>query len=224
MPCPASRWRSTPNCPPALIDEKTARAPPARAGGGKRLLRRHGRRGEIRPRRRHRRPDHHRASTSSAAWRSAWCATAWPFADAAATFTTLTVGDGLVSQIPALLVSTAAGIVVTKGGIEGTADAALMRQLGGNPKPLALAGRRRRGAGADAGPADAAVPGAGRAGRRRRLAAPPAPAGRGRRRAAAAARRCRPSRRSAEALRMDMIRLELGLRAARPGRRRARRG
>ncbi len=63
-----------------------------------------------------------------------------PFADAAATFTTLTVGDGLVSQIPALLVSTAAGIVVTKGGMEGTADVALMRQLGGNPKPLALAG------------------------------------------------------------------------------------
>ena len=62
-----------------------------------------------------------------------------PFSDAAATFTTLTVGDGLVSQIPALLVSTAAGIVVTKGGMEGTADAALMRQLGGSPKPLALA-------------------------------------------------------------------------------------
>src|SRR3954447_25513187 len=62
-----------------------------------------------------------------------------PFADAAATFTTLTVGDGLVSQIPALLVSTAAGVVVTKGGVEGPADAALMRQLGGSPKPLALA-------------------------------------------------------------------------------------
>ena len=46
------------------------------------------------------------------------------FADAAATYTTLTVGDGLVSQIPALLVSTAAGIVVTKGGMEGTADVA----------------------------------------------------------------------------------------------------
>ena len=62
-----------------------------------------------------------------------------PFADAAATFTTLTAGDGLVSQIPALLVSTAAGIVVTKGGTEGTADAALIRQLGGSPKPLAMA-------------------------------------------------------------------------------------
>jgi len=62
-----------------------------------------------------------------------------PFAEAAATFTTLTVGDGLVSQIPALLVSTAAGIVVTKGGMEGTADAALVRQLGSSPKPLAMA-------------------------------------------------------------------------------------
>ncbi len=61
------------------------------------------------------------------------------FGDAASTFTTLTVGDGLVSQIPALLVSTAAGIVVTKGGVEGTADAALIAQLGGSPKPLAMA-------------------------------------------------------------------------------------
>ena len=61
------------------------------------------------------------------------------FSDAAATFTTLTIGDGLVSQIPALLVSTAAGIVVTKGGVSGRADKALVRQLGGSPKPLALA-------------------------------------------------------------------------------------
>lgn len=60
------------------------------------------------------------------------------FSDAAATFTTLTVGDGLTAQIPALLVSTASGIVVTMGGTEGGADVALVRQLGGNPKPLAL--------------------------------------------------------------------------------------
>ena len=62
------------------------------------------------------------------------------FNDAANTFTTLTVGDGLVTQIPALLVSTAAGIVVTKGGVEGRADTALVAQLGGGYKPLALAG------------------------------------------------------------------------------------
>ncbi len=62
------------------------------------------------------------------------------FGDAANTFTTLTVGDGLVTQIPALLVSTAAGIVVTKGGVEGRADTALVAQLGGGYKPMALAG------------------------------------------------------------------------------------
>lgn len=59
--------------------------------------------------------------------------------DAATTYTLLTIGDGLVSQIPALLVSTAAGIVVTKAGIEGSADKALLRELAGSPKPLALA-------------------------------------------------------------------------------------
>jgi flagellar biosynthesis protein FlhA len=58
--------------------------------------------------------------------------------DAASTYTLLTIGDGLVSQIPALLVSTAAGIVVTKAGVEGSADKALMRELAGSPKPLAL--------------------------------------------------------------------------------------
>lgn len=62
-----------------------------------------------------------------------------PFAEAAHTFTRLTVGEGLVSQIPALLVSVAAGIVITKGGTEGTTDRALIRQLGGSSKPLALA-------------------------------------------------------------------------------------
>jgi flagellar biosynthesis protein FlhA len=61
------------------------------------------------------------------------------FADAVATFTTLSAGDGLVAQIPSLLVSTAAGIVVTKGGVEGTADVALVDQLGRGPKPLAMA-------------------------------------------------------------------------------------
>jgi flagellar biosynthesis protein FlhA len=62
-----------------------------------------------------------------------------PFADAAAAFTTLTAGDGLVSQIPALLVSTAAGIGAALHAALGDHDAALLRQLGGNPKPLAMA-------------------------------------------------------------------------------------
>ncbi|MBY0335910.1 MAG: FHIPEP family type III secretion protein, partial [Acetobacteraceae bacterium] len=62
-----------------------------------------------------------------------------PLADAVQTFSLLTVGDGLVSQIPALLVSVAAGIVVTKAGAEGRADQLLGAQLGNGPKPLAIA-------------------------------------------------------------------------------------
>ncbi len=61
------------------------------------------------------------------------------FTEAATTFTALTVGDGLVSQIPALIISVAAGIVVTKGNGEGTVDKTMLRQLGGGWKPLALA-------------------------------------------------------------------------------------
>jgi flagellar biosynthesis protein FlhA len=57
---------------------------------------------------------------------------------ALATFTTLTVGDGLVSQIPALLVSTAAGIVVSKGAIEGKMHGKLASQLGSNVNSLMI--------------------------------------------------------------------------------------
>ena len=131
------------------------------------------------------------------------------FADAASTFSALTVGDGLVSQIPALLVSIAAGIVVTKGSGEGTADQAIGRQLGGGWKPLALAG--------GAAGVMALLPGmpllpflllAGGSGaaawskreaERRRSAAPPPEA---------AAPPAEPP--VAESLRMDLLRLELG--------------
>jgi flagellar biosynthesis protein FlhA len=60
------------------------------------------------------------------------------FADAADLYTRLTVGDGLVSQIPALIVSTAAGMVVTKAGISGATERALFKQLGGQPRALGL--------------------------------------------------------------------------------------
>ncbi len=60
------------------------------------------------------------------------------FAAAADVYTRLTVGDGLVSQIPALIVSTAAGMVVTKAGISGATESALFRQLGGQPRALGL--------------------------------------------------------------------------------------
>ena len=60
------------------------------------------------------------------------------FAAAADAYTRLTVGDGLVSQIPALIVSTAAGMVVTKAGVAGTAEVAIFKQMGGQPKALGL--------------------------------------------------------------------------------------
>ncbi|TCT13407.1 flagellar biosynthesis protein FlhA [Tepidamorphus gemmatus] len=59
-------------------------------------------------------------------------------AEAATTYTLLTVGDGLVSQIPALIVSTAAGLLVSKAGVTGSADKALMDQLSGYPKALGM--------------------------------------------------------------------------------------
>ena len=130
-----------------------------------------------------------------------------PFSEAVTTFSMLTVGDGLVGQIPSLLVSIAAGIVVTKGGVEGRADQALALQLGG-AKPLALAA----GAAALMGlmPGMPLIPFmalAGAAGwgahlqnradgeRRARESAPPPPPG-------------EPP--ASDALKMDLLRLELG--------------
>lgn len=58
--------------------------------------------------------------------------------EAGATYTLLTVGDGLVTQIPALIVSTAAGLLVSKAGVDGSADKALLDQLSGYPKALGM--------------------------------------------------------------------------------------
>ncbi|KAA0257118.1 flagellar biosynthesis protein FlhA [Deferribacter autotrophicus] len=60
--------------------------------------------------------------------------------DAAKRFTILTVGDGLVSQIPALIVSTAAGIVVTRAGGEADLGRQLISQLFQSSKILFVAG------------------------------------------------------------------------------------
>ena len=59
--------------------------------------------------------------------------------DAAHAYTILTVGDGLVSQVPALIVSTAAGLLVSKGGMQGKAGSALSAQLGKSPRAFAMA-------------------------------------------------------------------------------------
>ena len=60
------------------------------------------------------------------------------FEQAADTYVLLTVGDGLVTQIPALVVSTAAGLLVSKSGVRGSTDKALVAQLGGYPQALGL--------------------------------------------------------------------------------------
>ncbi|MEL6767251.1 MAG: flagellar biosynthesis protein FlhA [Pseudomonadota bacterium] len=58
-------------------------------------------------------------------------------AEAVETYTILTVGDGLVSQIPSVITSIAAALLLSKGGVVGTADRALGDQLGGYPAALA---------------------------------------------------------------------------------------
>lgn len=60
------------------------------------------------------------------------------FQEAGNVYTILTIGDGLVSQIPALIVSTAAGILVSKSGIAGSADKALSSQFTGYPRALGM--------------------------------------------------------------------------------------
>jgi flagellar biosynthesis protein FlhA len=48
-------------------------------------------------------------------------------------FTKLSVGDGLVTQIPALIVSLAAGLLVSKGATRGSAEHVIVTQIGGYP-------------------------------------------------------------------------------------------
>jgi flagellar biosynthesis protein FlhA len=60
------------------------------------------------------------------------------FVDAADSYTRLTVGDGLVSQIPALIVSTAAGMLVAKGGVKGSMEKAVFGQLSAKPKSVGM--------------------------------------------------------------------------------------
>jgi flagellar biosynthesis protein FlhA len=62
------------------------------------------------------------------------------FGEAIETYSILTVGDGLVSQIPAVIISIAAALLLSKGGVHGSADKALFHQLGDYPAALATVG------------------------------------------------------------------------------------
>lgn len=60
------------------------------------------------------------------------------FSQAAKTYTILTVGDGLVAQVPALIISVAAGMLVSKTATDGPTDKALFGQLGAYPMALGM--------------------------------------------------------------------------------------
>lgn len=60
------------------------------------------------------------------------------FSQAAETYTRLTVGDGLVAQVPALIISVAAGILVSKAGMTDATDKVLFDQLANYPKALGM--------------------------------------------------------------------------------------
>uniref|UniRef100_A0A7V4NG54 Flagellar biosynthesis protein FlhA n=2 Tax=Fervidobacterium pennivorans TaxID=93466 RepID=A0A7V4NG54_FERPE len=62
------------------------------------------------------------------------------FADAAKTFLLYTVGDGLVSQIPALMVSTATGIIVSRSATKDNLGTELIKELSGEKKVIILTG------------------------------------------------------------------------------------
>ncbi len=59
-------------------------------------------------------------------------------AEAASNYTVLTIGDGLVSQIPALVISVSAGLLVSKAGVEGSADQEIFKQFGRYPSALGM--------------------------------------------------------------------------------------
>lgn len=61
-----------------------------------------------------------------------------PLAEAFSSYTIMSIGDGLVSQIPALIISIAAGFLVSKAGVEGSADKALVTQMAMNPIGLSI--------------------------------------------------------------------------------------
>ena len=59
-----------------------------------------------------------------------------PFGQAFETYAILTVGDGLVTQIPAVIISIASALLLARGGAQGATDIALTAQIGRHPKAL----------------------------------------------------------------------------------------
>ena len=126
-PSPASRWRSTPTCRPAsstkrsLKDAARARGESAFFGsmeGASKFLRGDAIAGLI-----------ILAVNIFGGIVIGVTRHGLSLSAAADIFTKLSVGDGLVTQIPALIISLAAGLLVAKGGTRGSADKAVIDQL-----------------------------------------------------------------------------------------------
>ena len=200
-----------------LITQDEARARRARSARRSRLLRLHGRCQQVRARRRdrrhpdsvhqhHRRPGHRHHRSRHADRRTP-----------ASTYTLLTIGDGLVTQIPALLLSTAVAIIVTRMSRAQDMGGELRKQLFGNPKALGVAAGLLGAHGPHPGHAELRLPAHGGAVRRRRLRSwpsaarkpppaavlPPSAAPRRPKRASCPGTTCKP---------VDLIGLEVGYR------------
>ncbi len=63
-----------------------------------------------------------------------------PFSEVLNIYSIATIGDGLVSQIPALLISTATGMIVTRSVAEGTLNEDVLKQFTAQPRVLMIAG------------------------------------------------------------------------------------
>lgn len=61
-----------------------------------------------------------------------------PWQEAAQTFTLLTIGDGIVTQVPALVISVGTGIIVTRSGTDGYLAKEILAQLSAFPKAIGL--------------------------------------------------------------------------------------
>ena len=112
-----------------LITDEQARARRAEIAQRGGLLRRDGRRLEVRQGRRDGGRADHRRSTSSAGSSSACSSTACRSREATQHYSLLTVGDGLAAQIPALLISVATGIIVTRSASERDLGSDIARQI-----------------------------------------------------------------------------------------------
>ena len=141
------------------IDEGEARRRRRVLDSRGRVSRGDGRCQQVRPRRRHRRLDHHRHKPGRR--HHLGLTRGMDVATALRTYSVLSVGDGLVSQIPALIVATASGILVTKATSQSSVGQEISTQVAANPKRSMTGAIVVGGPGNDAGLAQDSLPAAG---------------------------------------------------------------